>query len=1783
MEDFIPNGKIYYRDRHPLGKNDENGYQEQKDFWKVTYYADDQDEGNVATEKEIYVCDKTVVLSFSGIGDTNKIVKTFTVETPIIDVLWCTFSEDTNTKRHHGAKNQKLCIIEQNFISFYAEDGSFFTSSTPFPVQHVWNISTGLLIQRRFTESEYEKHGKRIPELYTISNPIDEPHPVFINLESGESKYFYGPEYQVVTTIREPEFILIFDKNRNKHSLWQPRKLKTENTSDSFNTDPLASVNFTDQRLHNLTTKSQNLHHSAALSPFRSYTPPPVNSSVISHHRNTPVSTLIPHMPAQQVHPLQGRDDINRLQQHPTIGHQTPTASSIQLSLNRQGRDFSFVKTNIYSTEPLQPVLSEICLSKIWEEDICLASVAKKAFFATDFYGRKYFYCLVGDQLRVYQYHDMNFEYKLTIESKDVACMTETGIIAVLDNASNGYFYNGLLQICQLNFDLWKIPGSIQFLYQWAFDTLIVTNNYGKMFRIPLLKLPSNVIVKSSLAALHQLLPEEIGFTILAQYLKASVNKSYDNIECSLEVFVRFLLWLISEKGSLEEVSGTGTRIGTDIWSAVLQTPIHARYTKEDLLDVIVTKCIKPDKNWIGYQHLPSILFSLHLIYEEFKLDSTAATSLYPLAQFLYFCASILDAKFYLDYYRRDFPKLFTYNLQEVVPTERLSQTMPSYITSYPINVRNWMIQCFRRLKQDTKLYYIPRICSRLELIGKICTKFTGNEEAIAEPIFRYEYYMFDINNRDQILNSSDVYIGNTISEQCLMLLVAYDFRSWKLHSLTFGVQIILHQILNDCRRNPSGSWPKLAYELINRQDLIGQTKLRSNRQRFSDDQTKTTNEILEEDVDESTSVSNKVTNLIFGKDLRLREVGRLLRSSKPVPVSVARKPESSDHEYIEQQEEWLYTISQRTMALPVGRGMLTLFKSSPIVAEVVSIPSLNLTGRIPPKNAIIKLEMSNYPGLTDWPLFHNGVAAGISIMPGLSQIDSTWIVYNKPQNEQSTNEHAGFLMALGLSGHLSNLKATSIHDYLSMGHSMISIGLLLGIAAAKRGTMDLAVTKMLSVHIRALLPPTSAELNISQDVQIASLIGIGLLFEGSLHRSMVKMLLIEIGRGPGPEMDNCTDRESYSVAAGIALGMITLGRGDCSPGLSDLTISDYLYNYIVGGNKDVTKRAIDEKSSPSSYLIKEGVNINVNVTAPGAILSLGLMFLKTNNRSIADWFIAPKTQTLLEASRPDFLLLKTWSRYLIMWDSILPTTAWVENQIPPIAQEHGFSNVKVDKTLDYELLSQVKLYITAGACMAIGFRFAGSANAEAFSTLTHYLNFVIKLQQNPRISEEAGKCTIEMCLGTICLALAMVMSGTGNLTVLKTLRKLHSQLGSTEINYGRHMAIHMSIGLLFLGGGRYTLNTTNESVAYLVASLYPYFPANSCDNKYHLQALRHLYALASQPRIMVTRNIDDGDPVYVPISVTLKATENYQRCKLNLTTPCLLPELHLIEQINIEGPRYWPIRLELENDSKLQKALLDNHGTVFVKRRAGFLNYKSDPKGLQNALARDFSIEKESLFCQPSKINKIKSLTSNKNLLAFAELLCNNTKNDTDQEYHLKALFSSLLFECVKEEKTEIITICMTIYHILHELSAKIYNPLNFVELNLMISFYEMWIKQSVTETLISNELLEYIKSYVSCYMLDDITGTFKEPDTFLEYVKDGAKLITANLGTLEHLASFLQLYDVPPAYQIFGMNEDGGYPSDLLSLFMKFGGNPPAETVLRVLPVIKMISSNKDNMDYE
>ena len=72
----------------------------------------------------------------------------------------------------------------------------------------------------------------------------------------------------------------------------------------------------------------------------------------------------------------------------------------------------------------------------------------------------------------------------------------------------------------------------------------------------------------------------------------------------------------------------------------------------------------------------------------------------------------------------------------------------------------------------------------------------------------------------------------------------------------------------------------------------------------------------------------------------------------------------------------------------------------------------------------------------------------------------------------------------------------------------------------------------------------------------------------------------------------------------------------------------------------------------------------------------------------------------------------------------------------------------------------------------------------------------------------------------------------------------------------------------------RYTLKRDNESVAALFLSLYPIFQTCQDDNTYHLQAFRHLWVIAAQPRYVgllfshsIVRCINLHDVVYLQFS----------------------------------------------------------------------------------------------------------------------------------------------------------------------------------------------------------------------------------------------------------------------------------------------------------------------------
>lgn len=59
---------------------------------------------------------------------------------------------------------------------------------------------------------------------------------------------------------------------------------------------------------------------------------------------------------------------------------------------------------------------------------------------------------------------------------------------------------------------------------------------------------------------------------------------------------------------------------------------------------------------------------------------------------------------------------------------------------------------------------------------------------------------------------------------------------------------------------------------------------------------------------------------------------------------------------------------------------------------------------------------------------------------------------------------------------------------------------------------MDVTVMKYLSIHVSAFLPPTTTELEVPHNVQVAAVMSIGLLYQNTGHRHVAEVLLAEIG-----------------------------------------------------------------------------------------------------------------------------------------------------------------------------------------------------------------------------------------------------------------------------------------------------------------------------------------------------------------------------------------------------------------------------------------------------------------------------------------------------------------------------------------------------------------------------------------------------------------------------------------------------------------------------------------------
>ena len=909
---------------------------------------------------------------------------------------------------------------------------------------------------------------------------------------------------------------------------------------------------------------------------------------------------------------------------------------------------------------------------------------------------------------------------------------------------------------------------------------------------------------------------------------------------------------------------------------------------------------------------LASVLVALHLLREELKLDTLAAQSLHQITPVLAQIGGWLGWQNWSweesSYYMHESTEMAAWLFDDMVITKVEVPPEPFLPPS--------ILGFIEATHTDAEG---PAFTSLLDVLG---SPVTSTEDSYAPPTD----LLLELTPRTFMITKLLVSHTKQTGADRVSKMSAWDLNPNMLETLPESVAAPFRTAMAACQAQPSTAWKSDQLQMIGRDDIVmlerDEKPNYARGKMLPTPSTGTTRDVhsictsaLDVETvgpyDGSAEIDRQiVTRLLFEEDQRFAEAAKLVH---PLHYPIARcvpEPGWSEQEFLEAQQELAKLVALRTLSVSLGRGLLFYGARLPLLTEKFPVHGFTLSCIMKPSDTTVTADRVEFTEeKVSWAFFHAGVEAGLSISKDAKGIDTSWILFNKPRD--LTNRHAGFLLALGLNGHLKSIAKWLAFKYLTPKHNMTSIGLLLGLAASHLGTMDTLVTRLLSVHVTRMLPPGAAELNLSPLTQTSGMMGIGLLYCNTQHRRMSEIMLSEMENIDQEDSSNPSDTlrdEGYRLAAGFAFGYINLGSGRDLKGLHDMHITERLLSLAVS-----TKRV-------------DFVHTADKATA-GATIALALVFMKTNDEPLARKIDVPDTVHQFDYIRPDQFLLRTVTKHLIMWDSIQAEHVWMSMQLPDVYRHRVITNIRSLTSEDLPYFN-----ILAGLCLSVGLRHAGTGSSKVRDLLCTYLDQFMRMCRLPALSYDGNlaRITVRNCQDVIALSASCVMAGTGDLVILRRLRSLHGRIDA-ETPYGSHIATHFAIGSLFLGGGTQSFGTSSLAVASLLCAFYPLFPASVLDNISHLQAFRHFWVLATERRCLLPRDIDTHRPLPIPVLLSHKDGTTSQQM-----APCLIPDLSTINSVQTMAPEYWPITLSLSSNRNHLAAFI-RHQSIFLRRRNAY------------------------------------------------------------------------------------------------------------------------------------------------------------------------------------------------------------------------------------------------------
>ncbi|KAK0556030.1 Anaphase-promoting complex subunit 1 [Tilletia horrida] len=819
------------------------------------------------------------------------------------------------------------------------------------------------------------------------------------------------------------------------------------------------------------------------------------------------------------------------------------------------------------------------------------------------------------------------------------------------------------------------------------------------------------------------------------------------------------------------------------------------------------------------------------------------------------------------------------------------------------------------------------------------------------------------------------------------------------ISELRFSLALPLWEVIRVGQTEPDVKWPAEALELVDRLDLLRSREDKAHMALgFTEAQLRTLPK--KEHVDPLSAA-------LFASDFRLEEVTKMMYTSGPIVVDFAERDEKkTDAEVKEEQSRIYWSVTERIKATTVGKGAFMLMSKPMVDTKLWDMPNLCLDLKGEPNALITSWPVNKVAEYElDWPEFHNGVAAALSISAEDGQVfESDWIFSH--YGPEPSAKHAGFLFGLGLLGRLKGLGRVHAYRYFAPRHGLTTIGIVLGLGASFVGTGDPAVRQLMALQIAAFLPDGSAPLNQSMLTQTAGILGMGLTFMGSYHRWTAERLLAQIKVENVQTSDNPMFlRDAYSLSSGFALGLVMLGKGrrDAMTDAADRRMVASLVELIEGPSPVLFE---GETSGLSTR--------DTTITNIPATIALGLIFLRSHRQDVVSQLLRlPTSVDALEYVRPDTLFARALTRHLIMWDDIKADEDWMESTLPSYLRTHspyrgkhkdGVSSakrirekirVKLGTFSESKQLAYLNLH--AACCFVLGLKWAGSQNLQAAERLLNEYDAFVDLLRPPTTTyfERIRRAALQTAKDLTLLSAAMILAGSGNLSLLTRLRIEHGRLETppSQTVYGTHLSSHLALGFLFLGGGRFTFGNSDGAISALLISCFPRFPATSSENRAHLQAYRHLWVLAVEPRLVVAQDVESGIVQGVdaildikvntgPVSKLSPAAQiptppQTSRLPLDMDIlnimaplPGQIPPFEIVDVIRVESTSFWSTELLVGRERQHARRLLLTR-RLPVKRKSGFptllsgSSYASElarggarPNGLSSLLKRLTSVQ---------------------------------------------------------------------------------------------------------------------------------------------------------------------------------------------------------------------------------